>query len=272
MNPTLPFGPFTLPTAPILAMLAAIVTLEIAGRTGRRLGVHADDVWNTGLLALLAGLIVARLWSIIQFLDLYRAEPMLILSLRPSGFVFWPGLVAALVVAFGNLVRLALDPTRMAAAFAMGLVGGGVVLNISGYLTGAVLGAVTSVPWAARYFIERVHPVGIYRAVGLLVLLALCVATLRRARPIRTLWLAVLGYALVHLVADAWLRNPPLLGAFRRDQMVALVLAIFAAAALALEAKNTGAARRAAGEPPQPAPPAGTPDAPSTADEPVPTP
>ena len=48
MYPTLPFGPLALPTGPILAILAIIVTLDIAGRYGRRLGVHPDDIWNVG--------------------------------------------------------------------------------------------------------------------------------------------------------------------------------------------------------------------------------
>jgi phosphatidylglycerol:prolipoprotein diacylglycerol transferase len=243
MYPTLPLGPFTLPTGPILAMLATIVALELAGRTGRRLGIHPDDVWNTGLMALLAGLIVARLWTIIQFFDVYRAEPLLVFSLRPSGFAFWPGVVAAVVVAFANMVRLALDPARMGASFAVGLVGGAILINVSAYLTGAALGAVTDLPWAARYFIERVHPVGLYRAVGLALVLALLLLTLHRDRPLRTIWLSLLGSALVYLVADAWLRDPALLGAFRRSQVLALLIAVFSAVALALEAASF--ARRA---------------------------
>ncbi len=257
MYTTLPFGPLALPTAPILAMLAAIVTLELAGRTGRRLGIHTDDVWNTGLIALLVGLIVARLWTIIQFADLYRAEPLLILSLRPSGFALWPGLVAALVAAWVNMVRLALDPARMAAAFAVGLLGGAIVVNISGFLTGATLGTVSTAPWAARHFLERVHPVGIYRAAGLGVVLALCLLSLQRARPWRTIWLALLGAALVHLAADAWLRNPVLWGALRRNQLIALLAAVVAALALAQEAWRAARAPRAlAPTPPAPLDPA----------------
>jgi prolipoprotein diacylglyceryltransferase len=91
MYQALPFGPVTLPTGPLLAMLAVFLGLETAGRFGRRLGLRTDDVWNTGLLAVLAGLIVARLWNVFQFWYVYTAEPLLIVSLRPSGFALWPG-------------------------------------------------------------------------------------------------------------------------------------------------------------------------------------
>ena len=57
---------------------------------GRRLGLRPDDLWNTGLIALLAGFIVARVWNVFQFWYVYSAEPLLLFSLRPSGFAFWP--------------------------------------------------------------------------------------------------------------------------------------------------------------------------------------
>ncbi len=91
-------------------------------------------------------------------------------------------------------------------------------------------------PWAVRHFLEIVHPVGLYRALGLAALLVLLWATIDARRPARTIWLAVLGYALVHLVADAFVRDAALLGSFHQSQVVGLVVAIVAALMLAREA------------------------------------
>ena len=121
MIPTLPFGPLSLPTGPVLAIFAVIVTLEIGGRFGRRLQLHPDDVWNVGLIGLAAGLIVARLWNVFQFWYIYRAEPTLIVSLRPSGFAYWPGVVAAVIAGYAYLWRARLDPAKIAAALAVGM-------------------------------------------------------------------------------------------------------------------------------------------------------
>jgi phosphatidylglycerol:prolipoprotein diacylglycerol transferase len=236
MYATLALGPLSLPTGPILAMLAAVLALEIAGRAGRHWGLHADDVWNTGLLALVAGMIVARLWTIIQFWPVYQDEPLLIVSLRPSGFALWPGIIAATVAAFAWMVRRALDPVRVGAALAIGLVAGAVVINVSLFLTGAVVGQPSTAPWAMRNFAEMVHPVGLYRALGLLVLLLILWVTMDARRPVRTIWLAILGYALVHLVADAFIRDATLLAAFHQSQVIALAVAVAAALALAREA------------------------------------
>jgi phosphatidylglycerol:prolipoprotein diacylglycerol transferase len=233
MYPALPFGPFSIPTTPFLAIVAAIVALEIAARFGRRLGLHPDDVWNTGLLALLAGLIVARLWTVIQFRDIYLAEPLLVFSLRPSGFAFWPGLIAAVIAGYANLLRRALAPLPMLAAFAVGAIAGSVVLGASNFLTGVVVGTPSDLPWALPYYETRVHPVGLYRAIASLVVLAWVWLTSDNDTPGRVILKALFGMSLTRLIADAFIADADAVGLLRLNQLVALSLAVGCALALA---------------------------------------
>jgi phosphatidylglycerol:prolipoprotein diacylglycerol transferase len=237
MYPTLPFGPLSLPTAPLVILVAATLALEIASRYGRRLGLPADDVWNTGMIALLAGLSVARLWNVVQFWPIYLDEPGLILSLRPSGFALVPGVVAAVLAAYANLLRRALDPVRMAAAFALGMLAGGVVLSAGAYLTGSVVGATSDLPWALPYFGEPRHPVALYQA--LLIWLLFVVLWLRRAhdKPGRTVLLAGLGYALIRLFTDAFVDEPARIGPLRQSQVIALAAALVFSLILARDPK-----------------------------------
>ena len=118
---------------------------------------------------MLAGVIVARLWNVIQFWYVYAPEPLLIFSPRPSGFAFWPGVVAALMSGYIYLLRSALAPVVMAAAFAPGILAAGVVLDVGDYLTGVVTGLPSDLPWALPYFGEMQHPVALYRAMGFMV-------------------------------------------------------------------------------------------------------
>jgi phosphatidylglycerol:prolipoprotein diacylglycerol transferase len=218
-------------------LVAATLALEIASRYGRRLGLPADDVWNTGMIALLAGLIVARLWNVVQLWPIYWDEPMLIFSLRPSGFVLLPGVVAALLAAYANLLRRALDPVRMAAAFALGMLAGGVVLSAGAYLTGSVVGAASDLPWALPYFGEPRHPVALYQAVLIWLLFVVLCLRRERERPGRTVLLAGLGYALIRLFTDAFVDEPALLGSLRRSQVFALAAALLFTLLLARTAK-----------------------------------
>lgn len=242
MYPALPFGPLTLPTGPFFILFAAYFGLDAAARMGRRFGLRADDVWNTGLLALLAGVIVARLWNVHQFWYVYAEEPLLIFSLRPSGFAFWPGLIAALLGGYAYMVRAALHPLAVAGAFTAGLLTGGVFLNVGDYLTGALTGLASDLPWALPYFGEMQHPVGLYRAVGLILVLLLVWLLVEPQRPQRTLYLGGLGWGLVHLLADGFAANAPLTGPFRTSQLLGLAAALACAALMAFDKPKTPAA------------------------------
>jgi phosphatidylglycerol:prolipoprotein diacylglycerol transferase len=239
MLPTLPFGPLALPTGPVVILLAVTLGLELAGRYGRRLGLHTDEVWNTGLLALLAGLVVARLWNVVQLWPIYRDDPGLILSLRPGGFALLPGVAAALLAGYANLVRRALDPLRVAACLAVGAVAAGIVLEAGAYLTGAVVGEVSNMPWALSYFGQLRHPVAIYRALGLWLLFIILWLDRRRNSPQRTLLLAGFGYSLIRLVTDAFVDGPALLGSFRLNQVVAFASTLLFAWLLARDGGQT---------------------------------
>jgi phosphatidylglycerol:prolipoprotein diacylglycerol transferase len=255
MYPALSFGPITLPTGPVFILLAAYFGLDAAARTGRRLGLRADDVWNTGLLALLAGVIVARLWNVYQFWYVYAAEPLLIFSLRPSGYALWPGVIAALTAGYAYLLRLALHPLVMAAALAPGVLAAGVFLNVGDYLTGMLTGLPSDRPWALPYFGEMQHPVAWYRAVGLLIVLLLVWWRLDRTRPQRTLYLASLGWGLVHLIADGFAANVSMTGPFRTSQLVGLAVALLCTALLALDKRRPSpASEPSSAEPSVPSP------------------
>ena len=243
MYPALPFGPFSIPTTPFLAIVAAVVALEVAARFGRRLGLHPDDVWNTGLIGLLAGLIVARLWNVIQFREIYLAEPLLIFSLRPSGFAFWPGFIAAVVAGYANLVRRALAPLPVLAAFAVGATAGSAILAVSGFLTGAVVGLPGNLPWALPYYETLVHPAGLYQAIGTLLVLAWIWLTSEADTPGRIILKVVFGVSLARLVSDAFIADAETVGMLRLSQIITLILAVGSALALA---------RRPAALPPAP--------------------
>lgn len=265
MYPTLPFGPLELPTAPVLAIFAVVLALDVAGRYARRLGIHPDDLWNVGLIALASGLIVARLWNVFQFWPIYRAEPILIFSIRPSGFEFWPGLIAAVLAGYAYLLYRALDPVRVAAALAVGGLAGGMLLAISGHATGAILGTHTAVPWALPYFGEMRHPAGLYQMVGLAFLSIGLWLVGDTTRPGRVALLAVLGYSLLRLITDSFVDNGVLIGGFRRSQIVALIAALAASFALA---RRSAPAAPSTVEPAPPAAATATPAATAPQEEP----
>jgi phosphatidylglycerol:prolipoprotein diacylglycerol transferase len=243
MYPTLPFGPLSLPTGPFFALIALWLGLEIAARFGKRMGQNGDDIWNTGLLALAAGLIVARLWNVIQFWDIYASEPLLIFSLRPSGYALLPGAVAALIVGYLFLMRKAMDPVPTAAAFSVGAMAAASVLSAGAYLSGAVVGIPSDLPWALPHYGQALHPVGLYRALGFALLTVLLWKTRQFDRPLRTLWLAGFGYSLIRLFTDGFVADAEMLGPFRASQVFAFVAALIFSLLLVREEKKANKER-----------------------------
>jgi len=227
MYPMLPLGPLSIPTAPMMALFAVIIGLDVLTRYGRRLGMNPDQLWNCSMWAIFVGLIVARLWNVGQFWPIYLEEPLLALSPRPSGFALWPGLVGALITGYGYLLYHALDPVRTAVALMMGMITAGIIFSISGWLTGKLTGAPTELPWALWYYGELQHPVAFYRAVGLLMLLVGLWTQSHTAHPAHLLWLGSLGYSLLHFITESFVANPALIGSIRLWQVGAWLLALF---------------------------------------------
>lgn len=233
MYPVLPFGPITIPTGPLVVLVALTIGLEVAGRFGRRLQLSIDDVWNTGLLGVLVSLIVARLWNVIQFWAVYVTELGLILSLRPSGFVWNAGVVAGLIAAYVYLWRRAVPPLAMSVALTAGALMAASLLEVGAFLTGSVIGLPTDVLWAIPYYGVLRHPVALYYALGfaLLVFGGWWVVGKVSLGRLWLLWL--LGSGLLFLGGGAYEEGSRLVMSLRANQVVGLVIALMACLGLA---------------------------------------
>jgi len=233
MYPVLPFGPITIPTGPVFALVALTLGLEVAGRFGRRLQLTSDDVWNIGLLSIFVGLIVARLWNVIQFWAVYFAEPWLILSLRPSGFVWSAGLVAGGVAAYSYLWRRALAPLPISVALTAGALTATAIMEVGAFLTGSVIGLPSAYPWAIPYYGVLRHPVALYYALGFAVLVGGGWLLVRRLSPGRLLWVWLLGSGLLFLWVGAFEEGSRTVANLRANQVLGLFVALVACLGLA---------------------------------------
>ncbi len=248
MYPSLQVGPISLPTAQILALVAAWFGLSVMAQVGRRLRLDPDMVWNLGTLALAAGLIVARLSHAVQYWSVYRAEPMLLISIRPGGLLFWPGAFGALAAGYIYLVRKGVDPRPVGVAAVFGLLAGGAVLEASNFLTAATVGVPGTPPAAISSALTGIgklaeplrlisgevrHPVALYRAIGMMLIVGGFLLWGNWKRPRRLLGQALLALALLRLFVDGFAADASQLGPLRISQLVALVAALGLALALA---------------------------------------
>ena len=230
MYPSLSVGPLSLPTAQILALAAAWFGLTVMAQVGRRLQLDPDMIWNLGTLALGAALIVARLSHAVQFWSVYRAEPLLLISIRPGGLLLWPGAVAAPVAAYLYLIRKGVDPRPVGVAAVFGLLAAGAVLEVSNFLTGATVGTAgapsAAMSLAANWLGEMRHPVALYRAMGMMLITGGFLLWGKWSRAGRVAGQALLALALLRLIVDGFAAGTGLLGPLRTTQLGALVVAL----------------------------------------------
>jgi phosphatidylglycerol:prolipoprotein diacylglycerol transferase len=240
MYPFLPLGPLSIPTAPLFAILAGWFGISMMARAGRRQGLNPDLVSNAGFIALASGLIVARLWHVVQFWAIYLEEPLLAFSLRPGGLALGPGMVAAVIGGYAYLLYARLDPVKIVAALALGLLVGDGFWQIGAFLTGEVLGLPSSLPWALPYFGELLHPAALYRALGALTVAAVVYVWADFERPGRLILLSLLGYSLMRLVSDAFVDGAAQVGTLRVAQVTAFLVALVAAFLLSRPPQSLG--------------------------------
>lgn len=89
-------GPVALPINLALLSIALLVAAGLGKLVGRP---QKAGIGGTLTDMLLAGVLVARIVFVSQWLDIYRDAPWSMLDLRDGGFTPWAGLAAALLVA-----------------------------------------------------------------------------------------------------------------------------------------------------------------------------
>lgn len=226
MYPVLPFGPMTIPTGPIIILIATTIGLEIAGRYGRRLGISVDTIWNIGLIAILAGLIVARLWNVIQFWPVYIAEPWLIVSVRPSGFAPLPGFLASVIAIYAYMIRHALAPAQIIAALAVGTTIAAAIIQGGMLLTGTLVGVESDLPWALAYFGEQRHPIALYYTVGFSVIGISAWIFVEQLSPPETIALLFFSCGIVYLLFAPYEYQPWVLFGWRIKQVGGFIVSL----------------------------------------------
>jgi phosphatidylglycerol:prolipoprotein diacylglycerol transferase len=162
MLPTIQVGPFLFPTAGLIYLLGAWLSLTSLERAAKRLNLDAEAVYGLGATALFAGLIGARLAFVALYWPAFRQNLWGIVWPLTTGYHLWGGLMVGAAAAFfyGRLKRLAPAPTLD--ALTPGLLVALMALSLADFVAGPGYGTLTSLPWGISLFGVRRHPVQLY--------------------------------------------------------------------------------------------------------------
>lgn len=241
MIPALPIGPLRIQTFGLALILAYMAGLWLAARRGPRHGIAGDHVYNAGLYALLAGLATARLGHALAYFEVYRTDPLQIVSLSPGALLPLAGLLGGLAMLAVYLRRHRLSVVAFADAAAAGVLLALLIVALGDFLAGRTLGAVSDAPWAMELFGVRRQPATLFEAAALGALLALLLLLDNRQalRPGQTALLAAFGYAALRLFSEPLHADSAVVGdGWRLAQLAALAVIVVSGWLLARMAQS----------------------------------
>lgn len=149
----LDFGEYGLPTYGVMAAIGLIAGLTINVRLAKREGLDPAKCWDLGILAILSGILGAKILFIANDWQHFRDHPWEVFSLETlqTGGVFYGGLVAAIAVSLWYMRRNHLPLLKTCDVFAPGVALGHAVGRLGCFAAGCCYGKPTALPWGVTF-------------------------------------------------------------------------------------------------------------------------
>lgn len=166
MLPILQIGPLSLQTPGLFLLLAVWIGLGQTERLAKRSGQNENDLYNLVLIAMLAGVLGARLVYAGRNLSAFITSPISLLSLNTTMLDGTGGLVVAALAGLIYAQRKHLPLWRtldmLTPALAILLIG----LGLAHLASGDAFGAPTRLPWGIYLWGEVRHPSQVYEIIS----------------------------------------------------------------------------------------------------------
>jgi phosphatidylglycerol:prolipoprotein diacylglycerol transferase len=164
-------GALRVPVFGMFAAVGLVGALWLSQRTARIAGVDADKLWDAGMFAVVAALVVSRVLVIAMDVRAFLAYPLLVLSL-PS--LTYGGIALTAVLVWLWLRWKKLPVLRVMDAWAPCAMVLWAALSLGHFIEGTDAGMPTKLPWGVvtpgDSVLGKVHPVQIYALIVAVVL------------------------------------------------------------------------------------------------------
>lgn len=169
MLPVIHIGPLALPAPQLILLLGFWIGLELTVKLAPTYRIEPGKLYNLVLVALLAGLIGARLAYAAHYPAAFRENPASLLALRPDMLDTSGGWLTAILagLTYGTY-RKTLSWSMLDALTTL-LAVLGIVAGLAHLASGDAFGAPAQLPWAIDLLGEKRHPSQIYEILAALI-------------------------------------------------------------------------------------------------------
>lgn len=173
-------------------------------RQGRRLRLSEDFIYNIAIVAVLAGIVGARLVYVLTNLDYFTQFPAQIIRLDMGGLSFHGGILGGVLAAWWYAARNRVPMAPLLDLAVPGIATGILLVRIGNVFNREILGFTAEVLGGAR------HPAQLYgSAIGLVLLLIFWYQTRWNAPDGYRFWSAVLWYSVLRFINEFFrVENP----------------------------------------------------------------
>jgi len=197
----------------LMLAIAFLVGTALALRECRRRGLDEDRMVTVILVALVAGVLGARMLYVLEHVAEFRREWGSVLALWQGGLTLYGGIIAGVVGGLVTARRIGLPMWETADALAPSIALGTMFGRVGCFLNGCCYGRPTSLPWGVVYPPDSfpglefgqtpIHPAQLYFSIAGLALFALLWALRTRLTvPGHLFWLFIVLMALTRIGLD----------------------------------------------------------------------
>jgi len=182
----------------IMVVLAILAVIAISFLEARRVGLAEDHIYSMGLWAIIGGVLVSRLFHVIDKWEYYMANPVQIIGFE--GLTVYGAVLGALLAVFIYCRVKKLSFWEVGDVVAPGAILGQAIGRIGCFINGCCYGLPTSLPWGVVYTnpgsygpAEAVQPTQLYHLIWNLIGFGILWSLRRRLKPQGSLFLLYLA-------------------------------------------------------------------------------
>jgi phosphatidylglycerol---prolipoprotein diacylglyceryl transferase len=215
----------------IMVVLAIVAVIAISLLEARRVGLAEDHIYSMGLWAIISGVLVSRLFHVIDKWDYYMANPAQIIGF--AGLTVYGAVLGALLAVLIYCWVQKLSFWQVGDVVAPGAILGQAIGRIGCFINGCCYGLPTSLPWGVVYtnlgsycpLDEQFQPTQIYHLVWNLIGFGILWSLRRRLKPQGSLFLL---YFAIYAAGDLSIRfvraGEPFLFGMQQAQLIGIVI------------------------------------------------
>lgn len=245
------FGHFALRWYSVIILAAVIAAVLISARQAKKKGLPPEVIYTMAPWLLVAGIVGARLFHVVDRWSYYAANPSLILQIQQGGLAIWGALVGGAIALFVYARARRLPLARLLDVLVPGLLVAQIIGRFACIVNGDAAGAATSLPWGFIYVNPEAmvpaglagvptHPYPVYEMLWNGITLAVLLKASGRFKVDGALFLSYASvYALGRLVLTFVRQEAVWFWGLQEAQVVSIVLMVASIALLAYRLRKS---------------------------------